>query len=61
MTAATPCTRRVHVHLPGYGQALAGRLAERRPGLDMLVIDDRQASVDALPEVVLIANRPPGH
>lgn len=51
---------RVHVHLPGYGGVLAGLIAERRPELEVVVIEAPDELVERLPEIeALIAFRPP--
>jgi phosphoglycerate dehydrogenase-like enzyme len=58
----TPISR-AHVHVPGIGDRMADLLRDRRPDLDVVVVDDRDELVERLPEVeVLMAWRPPtGH
>jgi phosphoglycerate dehydrogenase-like enzyme len=53
----------VHVHVPGIGDRMADLVRDRRPDLDVVVVDDRDELVQRLAEIeVLMAWRPPrGH
>ena len=51
---------RVHISVPGYSEAMANLVRERRPELDVVVLEEPEQLVAALGEVeVLMAYRPP--
>lgn len=58
--SANETNGRVYVHVPGFGDAMADLLRERRPEIDLVVLQDGDELVDRLPEIeVLMAYRPP--
>jgi phosphoglycerate dehydrogenase-like enzyme len=51
----------VHLHLPGWSSVMGGIILDKRPSLDLRVVDDRDELLELLPEIeVLLAFRPPG-
>jgi phosphoglycerate dehydrogenase-like enzyme len=51
---------RAYLYLPGFGAQMAALITERRPQLDVVIVDDGDELLHLLPDVeVLLALRPP--